>query len=319
MSKDKKLINNSYPILLFDCSGSTQHSINLEKYFQNVNTVLKYEINTAQRIMESKNITHVYVIMWNFTAIILSKTPILVSELTKISPESLGGTILSKGLEAIPEEWIINREKNELYIFTDGEIEDEDYVITPLKKLINNGITIQIITLEPNNINYVKTKGEAGHKLFQIIKSNGLTKSVRRFSSYNEHHVVEPFISFDNPEEITGFTPFHGTYYNIDEQEDELIEHIEDAIKSCETTEDVVKLAHELTTTICHIGKDKNIEDQIKINNQIADLFAESDIDPNIFTQVNKLLLLEANNHSNGSASSFQDFKDAMIVYTANM
>ena len=52
MSKDKKLINNSYPILLFDCSGSTQHSINLEKYFQNVNTVLKYEINTFNKTIK---------------------------------------------------------------------------------------------------------------------------------------------------------------------------------------------------------------------------------------------------------------------------
>jgi hypothetical protein len=313
---------DSYPIVLLDCSGSTEHSIDLTKYFKNndIDSVLKYEINTAQRILKSKGITHAYVIMWNFTGIILSQDPILVSEFTKIRTESLGGTCLSKGLEVIPEEWIkVNgKEKKELYIFTDGEIEDEDAVVTPLKKLIDSGLTIHIVTIEPNNTNYIQTKGEAGQKLFQIIKINGLTRAVRRFSSYNEHHVFEPFISFDNPEAIEGFTPFQGKQYNIAEQQDELLDAVEQTIAACETKEDVVKVAHELTNTIHHITKDKAIEDQIEINNQFADLFADSTIDPSLFIQVNKLLLIEAGNHTNGAASSFHEFKDAMILYSAN-
>lgn len=307
----------SFPIILLDCSGSTEHTINITNHieYKDVNTVLKYELATAQRILSKSN-TWVYVILWNFSGIVLSPTPILVSELTKISSESFGGTCLSKGLEAIPEEWLKDNENKELYIFTDGEIEDENYVVEPLKRLCESGNTIQIITVEPNNTNYIKTKGEAGYKIFQTIKSNGLTKSLRRFSSYNEHHVKEPFISFDNPPEIKGFTPFQGQYFNIEEQQDELFDKIEEEINTCKTKDELVKLAHDLTLTSYHMTKDKTAEEQVEINNQIADLFAESTVDPGIFIQVNKMMLLEAGNRINGKACEFHEFKDAMILYS---
>jgi hypothetical protein len=305
----------TYPIVMFDCSGSTEHSINIGNHYQNTDTVLKYEIAIAQRTFNKKGITHVYVIMWNYTGRICSEKPILVSELGRIRLDSIGGTCLSEGLKIIPENWINGEKKNDIYIFTDGEIEDDNIVINPLKKLIDLGIKIQIITVEPNNINYLQTKGEAGHKLFQIIKSNRLTKSVRRFSSYNEYHINEPFISFDNPEYIEGFTSFGGEYFNIEEQKDELLDKVEESIHKCENKDDVVKLAHELSLTIHHMVKDKTTEEQIEINNEFSDMFADSNIDPMIFSQVNKMLLIESGNHLNGSASSFHEFKDALILY----
>lgn len=310
---------DSCPIILLDCSGSTEHSIDVKKYFANIDNVLAYEINIAQRIMVGKNIKQVYVILWNYIGKVCSETPILVSDLTKIKMNSLGGTCLTKGLEVIPDKWINTstnvNEKKEIYIFTDGEIEDDNIIISPLEKLINQGVRIQIITVEPNNINYVETKGDAGHKLFQAIKSNNLTKSVRRFSSYNEYHVLEPFISFDNPEEIDGFTSFQGEYFNIEEQEDELIDKVEDAVKSCETKDEIVKLAHDLSVTVYQMMKDKSIDEQNDINNKFADLFAESEIGSELFTQVNKMLMIEASNLLTGSGSSFHDFKDALILY----
>jgi hypothetical protein len=303
------------PIVLLDCSGSTEHSIDVNKYFSNVDTVLKYEINTCQRILKSKGINQMYLILWNFKSTIYSEKPILVDDLTKCNIESLGGTVLSKGLESIPEEWIDVKggQRKEMYVFTDGEIEDENIVANPLKKLIDGGIVIQIITIEPNSINYIESKGDAGHKLFQVIKTNGLTQSLRRFSSYNEYHVKEPFISFDNPEIIEGYAPFQGEYFNVEENKDDLVDKVEESINECKTKEELVKLAHDLTVTIHHMVKDKPVDEQLEINNEFADLFAETDIDHNIFTQVNKMLMLEVGNHSKGSASSYQDFKDALV------
>lgn len=74
--------------------------------------------------------------------------------------------------------------------------------------------------------------------------------------------MLEPFISFDNPEDIEGFTPFQGEYYNVEEQKDELVDKVEEAIKTCETKEDIIKLAHDLSLTIHHIVKDKPVEEQ---------------------------------------------------------
>jgi hypothetical protein len=307
--------NEAFPILLIDCSGSTEHNVNIP-YFKNVNTILKYQIELAKKIFTTKNIQYVYVIMWSYTARICSKLPILVSELTKIKQDSVGGTELAIALTAIPQEWISNNNNNkqELYIFTDGEIENENQVVAPLKQLIDSGITIQIVTVEPNNINYVQNKGEAGYKLFQVIKNNGLTTFVRRFSSYNEHHVLEPFISFDNPEEIEGFTPFCGKYYNINEEYDELLDTVEEKVKICTSVEEIAKLAHETTVTISHIVKNKSTEDHTEITSQIADIFAESNIAPTIFNQVNQMLLLETAKQSTGNGSIYQEFKDALIL-----
>lgn len=310
------IICDTCPIVMFDCSGSTEHSINLTNTtLSGSDTVLKYEIALAQRMFNKKGVTKAYVIMWNYKGRICSETPILISEFSRIRLESLGGTCLTEGLNVIPDKWLEGKEKKELYIFTDGEIEDENIVIEPLKKLIGQGVRIQIITVEPNNTNYIQTKADAGHKLFQAIKLNGLTQSVRRFSSFNEYHMSEPFISFDNPEEIEGFTPFQGNYFNISTQSDDLIEKVEEAIQECNNTDEVVKLAHELSVTVHHMTKNKTPEEKIEINNKFSDLFADSVINPEIFIQVNKILLLESNNCSSGNASSFHEFKNALILY----
>ncbi len=305
-----------YPIIMLDCSGSTSRDIDISKYYKDVDNLLKYQINIAQRIL--RKFEYVYVIMWNYTGFALSPIPIRVSELAKICCESLGGTLLSKGFDAIPDEWINKTENNKLFIFTDGEIEDGENVAIPLKKLIDLKFTIQIITVEPNDINYMKTKADAGHVLFQIIKTNGLTKHVRRFSSYNEHHVIEPYICFDNPEEIKGFTLFKEVKYDIAEQKDELIDTVEDAIKNCETKDELIKIAHDISITVHHIIKDKPINEQLAIINEFADLFAESPVEPTLFTSINKLLLTEAENVSTGNASTFYDFKDALIPFFSN-
>lgn len=306
---------NNFPIVMFDCSGSTELEVNVSQYFQGVNNVLCYEICIAQRILKAKKYTHAYVVMWNSTGRICSPEPINVLEFNKISLESFGGTYLTKGFEVIPQEWVVSNNKREMYIFTDGEIEDDNYISIPLKKFIESNISIQIVTIEANNTNYVQTKAEAGNKLYQVLKRNGLTIHVRRFSSYNEHHVLEPFISFDNPEEMEGFTPFRGEYFDINEQQDELIEKIEESVSNCETKDDVVKLAHELTITVSHMTKNKTTDEINEINTQFADLFAENKVDPSIFTKVNNMLLLEANNNSNGNASTYHEFKDALILF----
>lgn len=95
MSTFVKSKKDTCPIILLDFYGSTEHFINLNKYFTNINTVLEYEINTDLNFLTSKGISKVY--------------PIIVSELSTIHMESLGGTCLSKGLEDIPEEWIVSK------------------------------------------------------------------------------------------------------------------------------------------------------------------------------------------------------------------
>ena len=42
---ENKILKDTCPIVLIDCSGSTEHSIDINTYFPNIDTVLKYEIN----------------------------------------------------------------------------------------------------------------------------------------------------------------------------------------------------------------------------------------------------------------------------------
>lgn len=310
-----KLQFDDCPICLIDNSGSTNQKVQTKMYDEI--SILKYTLLKAQNYFVSIGVKNIYLMLWNDRASIYSFEPIEVSILD--SPVLItkygGGTILGEALKSIPEKWINTKKFTEMYIFTDGEITDDDKKITTLfTNLFDSNIKIQIITVEPNNTNYKLSNCNAGTKIFEIIQKAKLTSRVRRFSSYNGFHEDEPFIWFDNPDEINGHAPFKGKYFNIEKSKDDFIDFVEEEIVKCESKEDVVKIAHELTLTIYHMTKDSSDEHKLEINNSFADLFSLNDhVPPNMFKQINSLLLLEADKHTNGEATTYQGFKDAIV------
>jgi len=313
--EDVNIKRDNCPICLIDNSGSTNQKVKTKMYGEI--TILKYTLLKAQNYFVSIGVKNIYLMLWNDRASIFSFEPIDVSSLD--SPVLItkygGGTILGEALKSIPEKWINTKKFTEMYIFTDGEITDDDKIITTLfTNLFDSNTKIQIITVEPNDINYMLSNCNAGTKIFGIIQQAKLTSRVRRFSSYNGFHEDEPFIWFDNPDEISGYAPFRGKYFNIDKSSDDFIDFIEEEVVKCDSKEDVVKIAHELTLTISHMTKDSSDEQKLEINNSFADLFSLNDhVPPNMFKQINNLLLIESDRHTNGEATTYQGFKDAIV------
>lgn len=213
----------------------------------------------------------------------------------------------------IPEDWKQNKTVSELYIFTDGEINDQNEVVEPLKELTKNNIKIYIIRVEPNNINYLNSNINIGNNIYKVVQDNNLTSFVKRFSSHNEYHVLEPFISFDNPDIDEGCVPFQGKQFYADDLFDEFIEYIENMIKSSDK-ETIPKLAHDLSLSIHHITKNKTIPEKENINRIFTDLFSSADICPNMFNKIHKFLLIESEKHLQGKSSTYHEFKDAFVV-----
>lgn len=306
-----EIVQDNYdniPIILVDCSGSTDIKCgNFDTKIKSVKgNVLNQELYLVKKYFESKNIDKIYLMFWNDKAIIHSKLPILVSSIDTIKIPSCGGTNLSPALKAIPDSWIDNKENIDLFIYTDGEICDDNTKLSnEINKLFKKKIRIYINTVEPNKNNYLETDCGAGNKIFEIIRSEKLTFRVKKFSSYNEYHNAEPFVSFSNPDVGPGLVSFRDNIFRIDKTH-EFIEWIEDIITKTILDDELLKLALDLSMTLHHLTKNKSLPVQNKIINLFSELFVEKG---QIYKKVRNLFLQEIDNHSQGKSSTFQTYK----------
>ena len=297
----------------------------------NINlSILNGEVRLAKKYFESINIDKVYVMMWNSTAKCLSKEPINVSDLLTYTYNSTGGTYITPALNEIPESWIkqnnetTNESTNEptneptdIYVYTDGEISDGDRFASALKELMaKSNINFHIVTVEANEINYLKRDCNAGNAIYSAIHNNKLMNIVKEFVSYNKHHIDSPFISFSNPTVGPDQVPFRGKCFAIN-QLSNFIGHIEQLIaeatvstnvSATQSNEHILKLAHDLTITMYHLLKNKSLPIQKYTINLFSDLFADQPQET--YKEVRKLFMEEINNHSKGQSTTFQAYRN---------
>src|SRR5439155_19269490 len=132
------------------------------------------------------------------TGHILVKDPVNVANLfdkfkeMKVKPS--GGTDISVAIHHIPDSWY--QKHTHIYIVTDGEVNSDrhkfaDQVFSLAKRYVN----LNIVTVETNDSNYMTNNVNAGSNIYTVLQDNKLTKYVRTFECYNEHHVDEPFVN----------------------------------------------------------------------------------------------------------------------------
>jgi hypothetical protein len=113
------------------------------------------------------------------------------------------GTNLSTALKEIPEVWIKDKKVYNVYVFTDGEICDNNIIFkTKIQKHINNYSRIFITTIEPNKINYLIGNTSAGNKIYRTLNESRMMKHVKLFESFNCFHFNKFFISLPNPDVV---------------------------------------------------------------------------------------------------------------------
>ena len=300
-----KTVQDTIPIVLIDYSYSTISVVNI--YNNDIN-ILKYEIMIAQKYFESVGIDEIYLMFWNSSVNIYSPNSIKVSTLDKIDIKPNGGTSLAPVLKSIPNNWKMNKSTIDLFIFTDGEICDGNEITEPLNELFKLNVKIQIITVEDNNNNYLLDNCNAGNTIYEIIRNNNLMSRVKKFSSYNTFHVSEPFISFNNPDVGPECAPFREKCFEIHKTY-KFVNYIENIIDDLESTQEILKLAHDLTLTIFHIIKSKSLPIKTQIINMFSDLFSNKN--RSVYKEVRKLFLDEIDNHSKGQSTTFQGYKSS--------
>jgi hypothetical protein len=302
INEDKKLIE-CIPLFLIDNSGSTHQVVP----FSN-KSILKNEIDIVQKIMGQKKYSKCYIMFWN-TAETHNKEPIDFNEIsniiTSMKISSVGGTDISVAINGIPENWY--QSKTELYILTDGENNSDRYKFSSqILNLTKRRININIITMEPNNCNYLDNQVQAGSTIYKIIQENKLSKYIRSFECYNSFHFDEPFINFYNPELKKGQFSYEKLVFSEENFNlfTDLISELVDFHKTNKNELD--KILYHLSLTIYQYTKNKTQRIKREIVRLFVGLFEEyyEDVD-----FVKNMFESEIKNHDEGVSATFQQYK----------
>lgn len=275
--------------VLIDASGSTNVCFNNISIFQHQHL----KINN---ILKKKGIDNYDLIYWSNEVKYIDnvKTNAIINDY--INPFS-GGTYLNKGINAIQ---IDNIRNNDIYIITDGEIQDniKDLKLSILNLLSkSSNINIFIITIEANNNKYIDGKCDAGNRLYKCIKELQLTHKIRSFESFNRYHYDTPFISFNNPILEPGFIPFGNSVFHITK----LDKFMNDLVITISNTHNHDKIKFDLSTTIYYLCNNKTDKMKEDIINMFCKLFPN---DKNIY----QVLSTEVLNHDNHCSSSYFEY-----------
>jgi len=282
------------PIVLIDNSGSTKDQMN-------GCSILHTELQKMRDMMDQLDITEIYLMFWNSNCEFANNKKLInIKSIDESNYKSYGSTYLGTALKQLPVEWFENKEKCDIYIYTDGEINDAPHDI--MREILNKA-SIHIITVEANNNNYNNINCNAGNTIYDVIRKNCLTGKVKQFVSFNKHHIYEPFVTFNNPDVPHGYASFRNQIFKITNMK-HFINYM-DTLISQTNENDIMKLTHDLSLTVSHLIKNKSIQIQHQIINLFADLFSNT----YGFKLIRELLLKEVDNHVKGTATTFQAYK----------
>lgn len=293
-----------------DSSSSSSSSSNLNSNSNsnsnptNNQTILDSEYDVAIDILEKNDINKCHLILWNTTVHLCEKVDINYLKSNRV--ESKGGTALNCALKKVIEIYKQNDLKNkDMYIITDGEIQDQHEIGKYLSDLFNDGINIYILTTEPNNKNYYSSNCYAGNALYNYLKSNSKMNFVKKITQYNNFHKLhEEFTALYNFNVPENYLPFRDSVFH-ESNFNKFTKFLKEEIEKCSSNEMILKLAHELSRTIFYMTKNKESILRQMIVNNISDYFKTT----NVYSQIRDLLLKEIDNHANNKSSTFQDYR----------
>lgn len=304
ISTEKKGI----PLFLIDCSGST--SIFFKK--DRTNTIIDYEFELAKQICQSDyNLTHANVILWSEDSYLFANQDMnSITSLKNNDEIKYMGTYLGQAINSIPKDFYDNELVTDIIIITDGEVNDSQHDLSKaIIKLLNNKVSLKIVALETNSNDYTQTDIQVGNKLYEIIKSTRLTRSVNKFSVYNQ--LETEFVNLFNPTVPNGFLPFNNQMFQVSHFS-QFSNYITNLIKAENTN--ITKLAYDLSFTLYHYIKDRPHHTQMSIIDMWCKLFSET----SQYATVRSLLINEISNHIAGRTSTFSEARKTKYANIEN-
>ena len=297
--KDEEENYDENPYIMLDNSGS---EATLMKRNNEQNTVSKFSIDIIHEILKNRKIKECYCMLWNNTTILpFDEELVGIDNLLEIQPTPDGQTILFQVLKNIPGAWLHKKGLKDIYIVTDGDIQDPDECITKeLKKLFGLNVNIYIVTVEANNLNYLIEEINSGSKLYSIIRENNMMSHLKEFISFNER--PDPFISFRRPNCKIGETSFRSKIFRIDKTY-EFINYVSKLVEESNSNE-ILKLSHELSLTIYYLIKDKPSISR----NKIIDLFCKIFQNTSDYNLIRQSIFTEIDNHISGRSTTYHTY-----------
>lgn len=293
---------NKVPIILVDVSGSTNTMFLSESKL----IVRDYEFKLAVNYCIRNDINVANLICWSSQAILFENQDMNnISEIHNKYKNIISGTHLMSGLSQIKESFFAENTMTDIVIITDGEIDDSGNELSKkFKELSKYNINIQIIAVEPNSFDYYTANCSVGNRLYSLIRNNGMTRLVNRFSLYNQKETE--FVNLFNPIIPEGFIPFQDKMFKRSDFTN-FVTHLISIVNEMNKTDKVkyLKLAHELSLSLYHIIKNKSYSEQMTTTDFFSNLFKDLEF----YTEIRKLLIDEVNNHISGKSSTFTELR----------
>jgi hypothetical protein len=296
--------NLNIPIFLVDNSGSTSQVFSKTK-----KSVLKTEIDIVKKFMETNQYKSCYIMFWN-TSETHSKTPVKYEELDNIMKtlgiSASGGTDISVAIHNVPDTWY--QLKTNIYILTDGENYSDQYKFSnQIFNLTKRKTNINIITIEPNDYNYLESQVDAGSVIYKTIQEHKLAKYIKKFECFNNYHWDSPFTNFYNPELKKDQFSYDKHIFNSSDFV-KFTEIIAELIEYHKTNKNELdKIIYNLSMTIYQYTRGKTQ----KIKNEIVRLFIGLFEDIYEDTEhVKEMFESEIKAHEEGASQTFQQYKE---------
>ncbi len=240
---------------------------------------------------------------------------------SKIVDSSL--TFPHLGFQAIPKEWIDDKEPTHVYFITDGQMgygscpsSELQSLKTSLKLEIeklfqkHNNIHLHIVTVEAKNMDFNQLETlnvAAGGDVFNVIQSNQLTKYITEFISYTPNN-SQGYHHINTVIPPPGYVPFQKSYFS-ETKTNEFIRYLHDLIKKTPGEDDLLKIIQCLSSTLKVLTKDKPQKVVESIVQTFCDLFKGTVIDPTMaqFILADTILL-----ESQGKAIVFSAYRSKL-------
>ena len=305
--EEQSIQYDTNPIIMIDMSGSTD--VYMDKGTNRTN-VLDLEKIHISNLLKDRKIEDCHVMFWNDTFNITNINKVNNINNYKVKPN--GGTNVATAINNIPSDWY--KTSKDIYIVTDGEICDVSEFSKCLNKLYEDGKKIYIVTVEPNDYNYILSDVSAGSTIFEEIKNSKKTFMVKQFICYNKNHNKsnEPFVNFSNPEIGPEMSVFREKAFRVDKTA-EFVKHISELIdeisliqndKEKETA--LLKLSYDLTISIHFLTKNR----PLSIKRALVNLFCDLFVKVGSYRIIRKMLLDEVDNMELGTANTYQGYKN---------
>jgi hypothetical protein len=324
--------NNTPAILLVDASGSVKTNYTLSK------TIFA----KMQEIISNLSFDKFRLIFWNSNNETIRQPQnafgngvlkfMHVIEKSKIAqPFTLATTKIQSncltfphiGFNAIPKEWISNKEPTHIYFITDGQMgySNCDYtMLSNLKRDLknsieslfknNNNVHLHIITVEAKNIDFNQVESlsfAAGGDVFNVIQNNNLTNFITEFKSYtpnneNGYHHINTVIP------PSGYIPFRQQFFS-ETKMNLFMKYVYELVNNTDSEDELLKIVQSLSTTIKYATKDKPLKIVENITNTFCSMFNNTALDPSI---VQFVLEDTVKLESRGQAIVFSEYRAKM-------